>query len=485
MNNTSTRRYGTICSAVASLIATTACGGGGGTTAFAEPLDAQRSMGQSVRVMELGAAGDLVQSAEPASAVVPGLASVAKTAGALAATTDLAIDLSPAPAPASAAKPKIAALYWGSHGTTAQQREIARFDFVLTGLYGSQSYMQSFVNTMRGVNPKIKLAHYAVVIESPLSSSDPIGGAIYNAKAPYLNANDWWLRDANGQLVAWTSAFGTYYANVTAWAPKDASGRRWPQVAAQVETDLNLSKVTGLEYVFVDNVFGKPRNSADWKRNGTNQLATDPEIQAAFRQGQVDYFTALRNLNPGIKIMGNADNDLSSAEFKGKLEGAMLECAFGKSWSHETAGWNRMMSEYRKMLANTTGPKDVVLQGCAPNGVDLSLLRYGMASTLLEDGWYSYRGPVDNIVFRADEYDAPLGTAAEAPPTAATASGIWLRRYTNGMVLVNPVGNTTASVNIGPGYKRLLGTQDPATNNGQPITTVTLLPRQGLILLKQ
>jgi hypothetical protein len=185
-----------------------------------------------------------------------------------------------------------------------------------------------------------------------------------------------------------------------------------------------------------------------------------------------------------MKIMGNADNDLSTVEFKGKLDGAMVECAFGKSWSHENAGWTRMMSEYRKMLANTQGPKDVVLQGCGPNGVDLNMLRYGMASALLEDGWFSYRGP-DLTVFRADEYNAPLGTAIEPPPTAATASGIWMRRYSNGIVLVNPRENTTATVNIGTGYKRLLGTQDPVTNNGQPISSVTLLPRQGLIVVKQ
>jgi len=55
---------------------------------------------------------------------------------------------------------------------------------------------------------------------------------------------------------------------------------------------------------------------------------------------------------------------------------------------------------------------------------------------LLENGWYAYTA-AGHKTFWADEYSAPLGTAAEAPPTAPTTSGIWLRRYTGGMVLVN------------------------------------------------
>jgi len=378
----------------------------------------------------------------------------------------------------------VAALFFGGHGTTAQQQSAAQFGFLALRMFGSQSYMQGVVNTMRQVNPSIKLAHYTNMIDAQLSNPDPVGGVIHNLMADQINANDWWKRNASGQLTQWTTGYATYIVNPTAWAPKDASGRRWPQVAAQLETDLTLSKVSGLDYIYVDNVWWRPRTTGDWKRNGTNQLNTDPVIQAAVRQGIVDYFSALRTLNPGKKIIGNADNDLSTAEYKGKLEGAYNECAMGKSWSLETwAGWNSMMSRYRLMLANTQGPKDVIFEACGPNGPDLNMLRYGMASALLEDGWYAYSA-AGHKTFWADEYSAPLGTAAEAPPTVATASGIWLRRYTGGMVLVNP-GTTTASVNIGSGYKRLLGTQDPATNNGQPLSTVTLLPRQGLILVKQ
>ena len=41
------------------------------------------------------------------------------------------------------------------------------------------------------------------------------------------------------------------------------------------------------------------------------------------------------------------------------------------------------------------------------------------------------------------------------------------------------------SIYIGSGYKRLKGTQDPYVNTGASQSTVTLGPRQGLIMIKQ
>ena len=84
-----------------------------------------------------------------------------------------------------------------------------------------------------------------------------------------------------------------------------------------------------------------------------------------------------------------------------------------------------------------------------------------------------------------DDYGAPIGDAAEAPPTAPAQNGIWMRRYTNGLVLVNPSKTATASINVGSGYKRLTGTQDPSVNNGKAESTVTLGPRQGLLMIRQ
>ncbi len=60
-----------------------------------------------------------------------------------------------------------------------------------------------------------------------------------------------------------------------------------------------------------------------------------------------------------------------------------------------------------------------------------------------------------------------------------------MRRYTNGLVLVNPSKTTAASINVGAGYQYIKGTIDPGFNTGLPVSTVTLQPRSGLLLVKQ
>jgi hypothetical protein len=182
--------------------------------------------------------------------------------------------------------------------------------------------------------------------------------------------------------------------------------------------------------------------------------------------------------------MGNTDNDLSTPEYKGQLEGGFLECLIGKSWSIETwGGWNQMMAQYRAVLANTRAPHDVIFQTCSDT-INPALMRYGLASALLEDGYAAF---TQNSVMTPplfDEYSAPLGTPSEAPPVAATSSGIWLRHYSNGLVLVNPT-TQTLSVNIGNGYRHLSGSQDPTVNNGSAESVVTMPARSGLLMIKQ
>ena len=60
-----------------------------------------------------------------------------------------------------------------------------------------------------------------------------------------------------------------------------------------------------------------------------------------------------------------------------------------------------------------------------------------------------------------------------------------MRRYTNGVALVNPSKTSTLSIDLGTGYKHLSGTIDPVVNNGIAERIVSLPPRSGLIMIKQ
>ena len=224
--------------------------------------------------------------------------------------------------------------------------------------------------------------------------------------------------------------------------------------------------------------------TADWERTGSDQPATDPTVQSAYRTGYVDYWTRMRSLNPGLLVMGNVDGDLSQPEFDQQLDGAFNECMIGKSWSLETwAGWDAMLTRYRATIAHTRAPHDVVFQACGATA-DPALARYGITSALMDDGYFAFT--VDGTATPPwfDEYDARLGKAVDAPPAGPDPSGIWLRHFRNGIALVNPTG-TTLSVDIGDGYRHLKGSVDPLVNDGSPVRIVTLAPRSGLVVVKQ
>jgi hypothetical protein len=345
----------------------------------------------------------------------------------------------------------------------------------------SLSSIAANVAAIKALNPSIKLGNYVIMNEARASAQ--ANDADYPAVQELNNNHLWAYSQPGSTLTTWTTAYPTYEVNITAWAPKDASNLPWTTWKAQWDNS-TLFQGTGFDYVFVDNVFYQPRVAADWQRTGSNQSASDPTIQAAYRQGYAAYWARLRALNSGLKIIGNVDSDLSQPEFSQQLDGAFNECMLGRSWSLEAwGGWQTMMARYRATLANTRAPHDVVLQACGTTA-DPALARYGIASALMDNGYFAFTADGTAVPPWFDEYGAPLGSAVDAPPTAATASGIWMRRYSNGIALVNPT-STTLSIDIGSGYRHLQGSVDPAVNDGQPVSTVTLGPRSGLIVVKQ
>jgi hypothetical protein len=182
-------------------------------------------------------------------------------------------------------------------------------------------------------------------------------------------------------------------------------------------------------------------------------------------------------------LLGNTDGDLANAQWRNQLDGAFLEALMGKKWSVETwGGWPAMMARYRAVLENTRPPKIVGFNvwGAAD---DYRFFRYAYTSCLLDDGYFSYtdESKGHSSVPRFDEYNHTLGKALSAPPTTAWSQGVWRRDFQNGIVLLNPTGETR-TVNVGSGLKRLAGKQDPAVNNGSAVSQVSIRPRDGIVL---
>lgn len=162
------------------------------------------------------------------------------------------------------------------------------------------------------------------------------------------------------------------------------------------------------------------------------------------------------------------------------------------------------MSSYRSLMDNTLPPHLVIF---SVDGVanDYAKFRYGFASALMEDGYYAY-GAIDGTghatyssVLWFDEYDLAgtsntswLGAPVDPKQRTAKPGGVYIRRFQNGLAIVNPKGNGQRIINLssvnglfpGETYKRIAGTQDPSTNNGQTVSSVTINERDGLILVK-
>jgi putative glycosyl hydrolase-like family 15 (GHL15) protein len=381
--------------------------------------------------------------------------------------------------------PRRAALVVGDHnlGAAAERALIARFDLAMLGLYAGWSQnglsIQAAAQALKTLKPSILVGNYSVLNEAYYNTHP-------DARTTKLSATNWWLRDAAGKMVQWTSSYGAWDVNITAWAAPDANGQRYPQWVADWFDSQYFAGSTAFDIWYFDNVMVRPRDPpADWKLNATNQESTDADVASAFRAGQAAEWAEARKLEPDMLLLGNADSDLSSVEYKGRLNLALLECLTGQSWSIETwGGWAQMMRRYLGVTANLAAPQVAVFSACG-GATDYALFRYSLASALMGDGYFAYNGNASySSASWYDEFNVNLGAALQPAVTAAYQKGVYRRDFQNGIVLVNPRDNGTRTITLGGTFRKILGTQDPATNNGQAVTAVTLNAADGLVLTR-
>jgi len=368
------------------------------------------------------------------------------------------------------------------------QRDLARMDVVILGFYRGwrpDGYaptatlaMRKVVKAIKSLNPKILVGQYTMLGEA---YDDP-GNLANRDIRDKLYTNNWWLLNAAGRKVQWTSQYRAWDVNLTTWPRADADGRRWPQWLAERDYAVFFRDIPELDIVFLDGV-GAPRVTADWNLDGKNESGNDPAVLAAHYAGHRAEWRRLREIAPGRLLIGNTDGDLANAEWQGQLDGGFLEALMGLNWSLETrGGWSRVMDRYRAVLQNTKPPK-IVGFNVHGNPADYRFFRYAYTSCLLDDGYFSFtdssRGYSSVPWF--DEYDHKLGNALAPPPAKAWSHEVWRRDFQNGVVLVNPT-SAAKTVKLERGLARLAGEQDPATNTGASATEVTLAPKDGIVL---
>lgn len=377
--------------------------------------------------------------------------------------------------------PRLAAISYAGKYDMQLGEELSKYALVIVG---TPQPVEKFVERIKRSNPRALVGIYTLLNEARRSASSPLA----RERTEKLDREGWWLKDGMGRFVQWTKEFDSYDINVTEWATPDADGYRYPEWAARFWYRWLFQPMPDVDIWFFDNVFVKQRlKSADWRQTGRDQSGDEPEIQAAFRRAQATEIAVARVLAPAVLMVGNADNDLSSAEYAMKLDGAQMECMMGQPWSLETwGGWNKMMSRYRSIVDNLTYPKITIFGLCMRDFLDFRQFRYAFASALLGDAYFQVSDvkATYSVWPWFDEFEVDLGKPEESAFPHRQSSGHYQRRFSGGLVVVNP-SSRAIDVNMGPGYRRLLGKQDSQVNNGEAVSSLRLGPKDGIVLVRQ
>jgi hypothetical protein len=357
----------------------------------------------------------------------------------------------------------------------------------LTFAPGGQS-MQTIVSKIKAINPNALVFVYTNVNE--IRADQTASTTSWGAYRSQVDKMKWWLYSDKSLTKSVASSFGAQSLNTTLFTPKDSSGKTWMDWAANYYVTNYAKPAPALDGLYMDNLFTRPYIDGDWNRDGVIDSQTDPKVQTWFRQGYQHYYQTLKTLMPGKYQLGNIGDwgtvDANLTEYQGMVNGGILEAYIGKSWSVETwGGWAAMFAQYRKVMGAIAAPKLAIFNVWGAK-TDYQNMRYGLGTCLLDDGYFAFTDTSQGYygVVWFDELDQKLG-AGQAKPTAAWQKGVWRRDFDNGIALVNPKGNGQQTVTLEGPYIKIRGSQDPVTNNGQTVTSVTLKDRDGIILLRQ
>jgi hypothetical protein len=375
-------------------------------------------------------------------------------------------------------KPKLALVDYRGGVTSitspARMDEVSRFGFIILGLYPSigLANITTFVQGIKQRNPNALVFNYTDLsdVSKTLTTTDD-----QYPLMQWVNANNAWLYRADGKtLVQSFAQAGRYDINflTPGWQ------------AFKVAYDQKVLPPNTFNGILVDNCVNLTRQPADFYKVGVDYPAKNPTASQAYRASRKMFIQLHQNTQPQLQVVGNIENDsLTSPEYRGIIDHGFLEAVIGETWSNETwAGWDKMMGWYKDAINGVT-VKDSVVFNVHGLPTDFALNRYGLASCMLDNGYYSFSANSSYSSTPAwfDEFDAPIGKPIAA--AIKQTNGVWSRQYENGLVLVNP-DKINAQTFDATGYKFITGVQDPTVNTGLAASVVTLPARSGLLLLK-
>lgn len=370
--------------------------------------------------------------------------------------------------------PRLANYYLVWNLNDSQVEQLAKWDVVIVDME-NQITNPDKLKKLRQLNPSIKILAY--ITSQEIRNDALTGTSVLRKQLAGGIDPSWYLYDLKGnKFTFWP---GTSMLNMTPQCPS-VGGSTWGEYLAQFVARNILS--SGLwDGVFYDNTWQDvtwfTKDQADSNRDGQPDINLDDQ----WRAGYNFLFSETRRLiGPAYVVVGNMGP--GHKQYRDQLNGAMLE-------KFPQFGWNYSMGNY-DYQSHGSGQRLMIINGDAENQADYRQMRFTLASTLLEDGYFSFDSFNNghNDLWWYDEYSINLGQSTSGAISVAgkapfDETSVWKREFSNGIALVNPAARSE-QVDLGGDFEKISGRTDRSVNNGVITDQVTLSAQDGLIMLK-
>ncbi len=383
----------------------------------------------------------------------------------------------PAPAPARAVDgtaprlPGGVALTWSpaymsaSHDySAAQARDLARANDIVVAMPVA---LGRHAGTMRSVNGDISLLAYA---NATLANGSETSGLGENAFA----------HDTSGRRITATG-WGT--------ALMESSSSAWRSRARNLCVD--RARRGGFDGCLMDmltlGIFSRGFVSSLPKNPATGRQYTQPEYQSQM----VQLASSIRNASPGLVFSGNVvensyrywQSDVRSRTAALQMPSVQMEDFLRGAGSPagsfpSAADWVRNVDVVRDLeAAGKVGLFTTKLWSSASSAQVAQWQAYAMATFLMGASgrsFFAFTRSRDRagVLGTNVPYRMPKGLGAPSGGMQRQGSGAYVRRFANGMSVVNPTGRSV-TVPLGRSMRRL---------NGSSTSSLTLAPSSGEVL---
>ncbi|HDQ23196.1 MAG TPA: hypothetical protein ENN28_04510 [Candidatus Uhrbacteria bacterium] len=360
--------------------------------------------------------------------------------------------------------------------------ELARWDIVILSPQALERNPQ-VITKLRQKNPQIKIFVYVLLqeinIDPEIVNASPFYQQIYNK----VQENNWWLRDSSGQNISsWPK---TWLINPAPSAPK-TNGQNWADYLPGLVYN-NFLKTNDWDGVFFDNAW----DNLNWLNktidiNGNGRADSQNYVDQQWQAGINQILNTIQKLAPHKLIIVNTKNNFYNNNTNGRLH-ETFPLPDGGVWAggiknYLNADFGRQPQYF---IINTStsvfGKKD-----------DYRTFRFGLTSTLLGDGYYSFDSGdhSHSELWWYDEYNFYLGRPLSdiknllGPESQEIRPGVWQRDFQNALILVNST-NSEQKISFTEEFEKIKGSQDQSVNSGAIVRSVTLKPYDGIILLRR